>query len=108
MDQKTARDLINIMKISETKEFKNKDVLRKLITISETTDNFSSSLGTAFINRVKKLLLGKDDDLKCILCKKNKTLNGIVCQNCIDLYNQQVQKMRAKKDCSNEKINKSE
>ena len=106
MEQQTKRDLYYIMKASTRKEITNKDALKKIIKISETTDNFGSPIGKVFINRVKKLINEGNNGCECIICKKNNTFNGIVCNTCIKSYVEQLnkEKQQLKNKVSSQKV----
>lgn len=55
-NEATKRDLINIMKISAGFDGHNRQILLKIMQISETTSHFKSPLGQAFVKRTKELL----------------------------------------------------
>lgn len=56
IDEATKKDLINIMKISSGFDGRNRQILRKIVEIGETTSHFKSALGQKFIRRAKELL----------------------------------------------------
>lgn len=93
MDEQTKKDFLNIMKLAARKDIAdNKDILRKIIRINDTTDNFKSAFGKKFIHRVKTILSGDETEFTCILCGKDKACNGFICKSCMDRYNKGVNK----------------
>ena len=94
-NEATKRDLINIMKISAGFDGHNRQILLKIMQISETTSHFKSPLGQAFVKRTKELLQDQQQKKGCLICKKQVAENGFVCQNCIQLYKTQVAKKQA-------------
>lgn len=95
MDEQTKKDFLNIMKLAVRKDVSgNRDALRKIIKINDTSDNFNSSFGKKFINRIKTILSGEETEFTCILCNKNEACNDILCESCIDRYNSRVNKQK--------------
>lgn len=93
MDEQTKKDFLNIMKLAARKDIAdNKDILKKIIRINDTTDNFKSAFGKKFIHRVKTILSGDETEFTCILCGKDKACNGFICKSCMDRYNKGVNK----------------
>ena len=86
IDEATKKDLINIMKISSGFDGRNRQILRKIVEIGETTSHFKSALGQKFIRRAKELLADPTQKRRCLICQKNVAENGMVCKGCISLY----------------------
>lgn len=70
IDEATKKDLINIMKISSGFDGRNRQILRKIVEIGETTSHFKSALGQKFIRRAKELLADPTQKRRCLICQK--------------------------------------
>lgn len=106
MDQSTKRDFLNIMKLSLRKDIQQEEVLNGIIKISETTNNFHSSIGKVFIDRIKQILSNKEASYKCIICKNNTALNGIVCESCTNIYVNHINKVKLNEEKKATDVNK--
>ena len=66
IDEATKKDLINIMKISSGFDGRNRQILRKIVEIGETTSHFKSALWQKFIRRAKELLAEHTKKRRCL------------------------------------------
>lgn len=79
------RDLVNILKLSHSYDMSDKNNLIKIEKFLREKTLFHTSMGTVYRNRIHKLIEG-ENEIACMLCKKEKAQDGIVCQACMAKY----------------------
>ena len=81
------QDVVNIMKFSAQNEMGNADNARKILRYAQSNGMMTSPYGKQYIQRLAQISTGTDPTIcTCLFCKKNKAVDGILCDSCEDKY----------------------
>lgn len=81
------QDLANILKLSAQNEVSNPEIARKVLRYVKSNNMMTSTYGKAYIQRLAQITTGtKPQTCTCLFCKKNKAVDGILCDECMTKY----------------------
>ncbi len=81
------QDLANILKLSAQNEICNSEIARKVLRYIKSNGLMTSTYGKAYIQRLAQITTGtKPQDCTCLFCKKNRSVDGVLCNDCMTKY----------------------
>ncbi len=81
------QDIVNIMKFSAQNEMGKAENARKILRYAQSNGVMTSPYGKQYIQRLAQISTGTDPKgCTCLFCKKNKSVDGILCDSCEDKY----------------------
>ena len=81
------QDIVNIMKFSAQNEMGKADNARKILRYAQSNGMMTSPYGKQYIQRLAQISTGTDPTrCTCLFCKKNKAIDGILCDSCENKY----------------------
>lgn len=86
-DEKSKQDVYNMLKFSSDNEMSNPEKARKVLQYINARGMMTSQYGILYKQRLEQISSGTDPhSCKCLICRKNAAVDGIVCDSCAYTY----------------------
>lgn len=97
------KDIITIVQLCKKYDCSKPEIAKKIYSIAMEKSIFESSIGKSCLQRIASIANGEANEDLCLLCRKSRASNYLVCPECI----QKISNLQDKQDMNSMKLNQT-
>lgn len=82
MVDEVQNDISYVLRLTEKYGGPSNKVISSIFQLQKQNMMFKGEVGKRYLERIRKIYYFSEHDKMCVICQRNITVNGVICEEC--------------------------